>query len=200
MMRITGALKSWNEERGIGYIAPAKGGDDVYVHIKAFRTAKEPPRVGQQLSFEVGVTWEGKLRARHVQVLRDNAVAAATAGWPVERGWLGFVVLPLFMALYAAVQWRWHVPLWVAGLYGVASLGCFAVHAIDRQAAARGRWRVAEPVLLLMGLAGGWPGTIVAQQLLHLQGIRPAYRALFWVSVVANLAGFVLLNSPLRSP
>ena len=35
-MRIKGILRSWNDERGFGFIAPIQGGQEVFVHIKAF--------------------------------------------------------------------------------------------------------------------------------------------------------------------
>ncbi|MCP9850212.1 cold shock domain-containing protein, partial [Cyanobium sp. Morenito 9A2] len=34
-MRLRGNLKSWNDERGFGFIEPAQGGKDIFVHIKA---------------------------------------------------------------------------------------------------------------------------------------------------------------------
>lgn len=194
-MRIEGALKSWNQERGVGVIAPANGGDDIHVHIKAFKDARVAPQVGQRLSFDVGVNWEGKVRARQVRVLGGAVAPSPGPAWPGARGWLGFVVLPLFLAVYAVVHWRWEVPLWIAAVYVAASLLCYGIHGLDRRAATRSRWRVSEPVLLLLGAAGGWPGALVAHQLLPLDGIRPAYRALFWAGVVANIAGFVLLTA-----
>lgn len=196
-MRIEGALKSWNEDRGIGVIAPVQGGDDIHVHIKAFRDSKVEPQVGQRLSFEVGVNWEGKVRVRQVRVL--GATGSGGLRWPGARGWLGFVVLPLFGALVAVAHWRWHVPLWIGAVYFAFSLLCYGIHGLDRRAAVRSRWRLSEPVLLLLGLAGGWPGAMLAHQLLPLDGIRPAYRALFWSTVVANIAGFVLLTASLAT-
>ena len=35
-MRFEGTLKSWNDDRGFGFIDPSLGGDQVFVHIKAF--------------------------------------------------------------------------------------------------------------------------------------------------------------------
>lgn len=50
----TGTVKWFNNAKGYGFIAPAEGGDDVFVHYSAvntdgFRTLNE----GQEVSFEV---------------------------------------------------------------------------------------------------------------------------------------------------
>lgn len=50
----TGSVKWFNDSKGYGFISPADGGDDVFVHHTAiqgtgFKTLKE----GQKVSFEV---------------------------------------------------------------------------------------------------------------------------------------------------
>ena len=50
----TGTVKWFNESKGFGFITPAGGGDDVFVHFSAiqgsgFKTLQE----GQSVSFEV---------------------------------------------------------------------------------------------------------------------------------------------------
>lgn len=45
-MRFKGILKSWNAERGFGFIQPTQSGDDVFVHIKALPAlGARPPRL-----------------------------------------------------------------------------------------------------------------------------------------------------------
>jgi hypothetical protein len=45
-MRFEGLLKNWNDERGFGFIEPLQGGEDIFVHIKAFRVRIGRPHVG----------------------------------------------------------------------------------------------------------------------------------------------------------
>jgi CspA family cold shock protein len=50
----TGTVKWFNESKGFGFITPANGGDDVFVHFSAiqgggFKTLAE----GQSVNFEV---------------------------------------------------------------------------------------------------------------------------------------------------
>jgi uncharacterized membrane protein YsdA (DUF1294 family) len=76
---------------------------------------------------------------------------------------------------------------------------CFAVYVHDKSAAVDGRWRVSERTLIVLGLAGGWPGAIVAQQIYRHKSNKAAFRSAFWGSVVLNVLAFVVLCSPLRS-
>jgi cold shock CspA family protein len=52
-MRFAGVLKSWQDERGFGFIAPEQGGQEIFVHIKACRFRGARPQVGQSVTFEV---------------------------------------------------------------------------------------------------------------------------------------------------
>ncbi len=52
-MRVEGVLSKWNDERGFGFIAPDRGGSEVFVHISAFPRNGQRPRSGERLSFEI---------------------------------------------------------------------------------------------------------------------------------------------------
>ena len=65
----TGTIKWFNETKGFGFISPADGGDDVFVHFSAivgdgFRTLKE----GQTVNYEVETGPKG-LQATQVSVV-----------------------------------------------------------------------------------------------------------------------------------
>jgi uncharacterized membrane protein YsdA (DUF1294 family) len=90
-------------------------------------------------------------------------------------------------------------PSWVAAIYVATSLGCFAAYAADKAVAVAGLWRVSEGTLLVLGLAGGWLGAIVAQQALRHKSNKASSRARFWCSVVANVVTFVVMHSPLAA-
>ena len=74
-MRTHGKLKSWNDDRGFGFIATVRSNDDIFVHISAFPQGGERPQVGEVLSFEVQTDAKGKQRA--VRVQRANQSASA---------------------------------------------------------------------------------------------------------------------------
>lgn len=77
------------------------------------------------------------------------------------------------------------------------SVVCFATYAADKRAARENRRRVPERTLLTLGLLCGWPGAIVAQQLLRHKTVKRSFRSSFWTTVVMNVALVALALSPL---
>ena len=75
-MRTHGTLTKWNDDRGFGFVSPASGGEDLFVHISAFPRGGGRPRLDECISFETETGPNGKLRA--VRVLRPG-------GRPVSR-------------------------------------------------------------------------------------------------------------------
>jgi uncharacterized membrane protein YsdA (DUF1294 family)/cold shock CspA family protein len=198
-MRIDGTLKSWNDERGFGFIDPTQGGQEIFVHIKAFEVRTERPQVGQRLTFEVEVNPDGKKRAKLVQQVRLTRASSRRRDSPAQWGTASYFAIPAFLVLYFFVAIVWRVPNWIAGLYLAASVVCFVVYVVDKSAAVAGRWRVSESTLIFLGLVGGWPGAIVAQQVSRHKSNKVAFRSAFWGSVVLNVLAFIALSSPLLS-
>jgi len=63
----TGTVKFFNNVKGFGFIQPADGGNDVFVHISAVERSGMSSLVeGQKVSYEV-VTERGKLAASNLQ-------------------------------------------------------------------------------------------------------------------------------------
>ncbi len=112
-----------------------------------------------------------------------------------SRGNAALWPLPAFACLYLAVTLAWGVSWWVAAFYAGISLLTFTVYAWDKAAARAGRWRTAESTLHLLALAGGWPGALLAQQWLRHKSVKLACRALFWATVLLNVALWLWLSS-----
>jgi uncharacterized membrane protein YsdA (DUF1294 family) len=74
------------------------------------------------------------------------------------------------------------------------SLLCFLAYAKDKSAARSGGWRTKESTLLMLGLLCGWPGAVLAQQLLRHKSTKTSFQIAFWVTVVLNVAGFLVLS------
>lgn len=80
------------------------------------------------------------------------------------------------------------LPWWIPTVYGALSIVTFAAYGIDKAAARGGRRRISEQTLLVVGLFGGWPGGLFAQQLLRHKTRKRSFRRAFWCTVVINLA------------
>ena len=78
--------------------------------------------------------------------------------------------------------------LWLASVYGVASVVCFIVYAADKSAAVEQRRRISERTLLLLGPACGWPGGLLAQRWLRHKTVKTSFQIAFWCSVAVNVA------------
>ncbi|MEO6354025.1 MAG: cold shock and DUF1294 domain-containing protein [Oxalobacteraceae bacterium] len=197
-MRFAGTLQTWNDARGFGFIAPLRGGEEVFVHIKDCDGRMGRPEVGLRLSFEVGTGLDGKKRAKRVRAVQVRRVPSRQRNdSPAQRGTASKFAIPAFLLLYLLAVLLWRVPGWVGGWYLASSVLCFVVYAIDKSAAQAGRWRVSENTLIVLGLAGGWPGAIVAQQVLRHKSSKASFRAVFWGSVLLNVLAFIALCSPL---
>lgn len=73
-------------------------------------------------------------------------------------------------------------------VYATCSLACLIAYARDKAAARAGRRRIPERTLLLLGLAGGWPGALLAQRWLRHKTAKRSFLLKFWCTVVLNLA------------
>ncbi|KAA0068262.1 cold shock domain-containing protein [Rhodanobacter sp. T12-5] len=74
-MRTHGTLATWNDDRGFGFIEPAVGTEQIFVHISAFPRDGIRPCIGEMISFEIDLRGDGKKRA--VRVMRPGSRGTA---------------------------------------------------------------------------------------------------------------------------
>lgn len=108
---------------------------------------------------------------------------------------LHYLPLALFALVYGGATLAWGIPWLAAAVYGGVSLVCFLAYALDKSAARAGRRRTPESTLLLLGLGCGWPGAILAQQLLRHKSSKVPFRIKFWFTVACNVAAFLYWSS-----
>ena len=59
-MHFTGTLKSWNNDRGFGFVEPTHGGQEIFVHIEAFHEGTCTSRANSQfLALQLKARMEG---------------------------------------------------------------------------------------------------------------------------------------------
>lgn len=198
--RQQGKLIQWDDAKGYGFIAPDAGGPKLFVHIKAFGLRSRRPFVGERLSYLPGSDVQGKARALKVQSLEPRPVAAPAAATATRREVLrgaSLWLIPGFALLVLVTHLSFGLPHWLWGCYLAMSLASFIVYAGDKRAARLNQWRVSETTLHGLALACGWPGALLAQQLLHHKSAKPEFRRIFWLTVILNVLGFVLIFTPL---
>lgn len=199
---MSGVLTTWNDERGFGFVAPSVGGPDVFVHISAFAIGATRPVEGDEVGYELEFSPEGKPRAAHAVVSspampRDRRKVSA----PVSRlapsrraSRLGYLAVLGFAGIAFTVSLIRPVPYWVWILYLGMSFATFVAYALDKRAAETERWRLSESSLLAMGLACGWPGAVIAQQVFRHKTIKMSFQVVFWVTVIVNVVAFVVFS------
>ncbi|WP_082496875.1 DUF1294 domain-containing protein [Microbacterium sp. Leaf288] len=112
---------------------------------------------------------------------------------------LSWITLIVFAGAFAGAYFVFQLAWWVPALYGAASVVAFAAYGIDKAAARRQANRISEQTLLILGLIGGWPGALVAQQVFRHKTRKRSFRRAFWGTVGVNvlvLAAYVYLTAP----
>jgi uncharacterized membrane protein YsdA (DUF1294 family)/cold shock CspA family protein len=207
--RVEGTLTSWDDERGFGFLTPDSGRGRAFVHITAFGRGTARPRVGDTYSYEVDRHGDRGPAAVRVSTVGTRwSAPRARAPRPTRAGGVALVVgLVAVLGVAAAVRTLTRgstssllgglTPWLMGGLVGVNVLTAL-VYALDKSAARRGRHRVPERTLLLLGLLGGWPGALVAQQLLRHKTSKRSFQLAFWATVAVNVLVVTLSLALLR--
>lgn len=102
------------------------------------------------------------------------------------------VLVVIIFASYALIEEQF-IALQIYAVVSCVTLFCYWM---DKRAAINGTARIPESSLHLLALFGGWPGALLAQQLLRHKTIKKPFQLVFWLSAFANIAGFLIVNSP----
>jgi len=193
-MRIDGCITSWDDARGFGFIEPLHGGDEVFFHIKAFDARRGRPQPAQRVTFEVEIGPQGKKRACRVAPVQPARLALPRQRResPAQWGTATLFAIPAWLVLLFLAR----PPRWLFGAYLLLSLFSFLAYAADKSAARSGERRTPESSLHVLALLGGWPGALLAQQFLRHKSVKTEFRAVFWATVVVNVAGLLALLAP----
>ena len=185
--RLQGTIEEWNDDRGFGFISsPTARTDRVFVHISAFPRGRRPAS-GRTVTYVEGRDERGRRRALDVKYA-GGALSGRRASSAVA---VALAVMALFMALLVALVVLDDQSVLLLAAYGALSAMTLVVYRADKSAAEQGAWRTPESTLHAMALLGGWPGALVARQLFRHKTTKQPFTAIFWLTVVANLAALV---------
>ncbi|KQX07418.1 MULTISPECIES: DUF1294 domain-containing protein [unclassified Leifsonia] len=209
----TGILSSWNDGKGYGFVDLRDGSRPLFVHINAFTDRSVRPVTGDGIRFSIEAAPDGRSRAAGVQIVpqvsstRTSSVRSQerepsmTSGIGSRPGARSSMVAGLFFgAIWAGIALSWGVPTWIWVQYGVMSAIALLMYWRDKRAARTGDRRVPEVTLLALGLFGGWPGAIVAQQVFRHKTTKRSFRTEFWITAVVNVCFFIVVIWAISHP
>ena len=104
-----------------------------------------------------------------------------------------YLPLFIFLAIYLFATLAWALSQLVGAAYLSTTLTCMVAYAIDKRAARASGWRTPESSLLVLGLVGGWPGALLAQQWLRHKTGKQSFQRKFQLTVALNLGAFAWL-------
>ncbi len=191
-MRYKGKLTNWKDEKGFGFITPAKGEKQVFVHIKSFVHRQRRPIGNERLTYELKTDAGGREQAENVLFHGETMPPVPSTlanNFPV-------IFAGTFLTLIASLTITGKLPLIVLGLYLIASIVTFFAYSIDKSAAQNGQWRTQESTLHLLAIVGGWPGALTAQKLLRHKSKKQSFQIVFWATVIINCGVLGWLFTP----
>jgi len=190
-VRSKGKIASWNDDKGYGFIAPLEGGDQVFVHISAFSNRNRRRAIHDVVSFGLSTDKQGRPCASNATLAGDKLKEKA----PHKSNPVAILFAVLFLCGVGVSFLAGTLPRTIVVAYATLSLITYLAYARGKWAARTGRWRTQEVTLHLLGLAGGWPGALIAQQTLRHKSKKGSFRAALWFTVILNCSALAWLYS-----
>lgn len=102
------------------------------------------------------------------------------------------VPLLFFLILFGAA-FAGALPYAVGAMYLCASALTFIVYAFDKAAARNRQPRTSERTLHLCSLGCGWPGALLAQNMLRHKSVKQPFQRIFHATVAFNCGALLLI-------
>lgn len=186
-----GQLIKWKDDRGFGFIQPADGSQEIFLHVSQIKDATRRPRVDDTIYYHTVVEKDGKIRADNAFILgaRNKPISKSSLGGTTSSFPVVEVLLLSILPLAGSIDFVWKTAnLLPLILYPVMSLITFGLYADDKSRAKRGGRRIPERTLHLCELAGGWLGGFIAQRKLRHKTIKKSYQVVFWAIISIHMA------------
>lgn len=182
-----GKLTTWKDDKGFGFITPASGEPEIFVHVSAFVNRRRRPVMNDRVKFHAQTGTDGRRQAANVSFHGDipNVLTPVRMSLFVALGFLAYIGWSVYQAT---------IPSGILWLYILVSGVTFVLYGHDKSAAQKGRRRVPESSLHFLELIGGWPGALVAQRFYHHKSAKLSFQLGFWFCVIINCAVLIWLS------
>ncbi|MDZ7769611.1 MAG: DUF1294 domain-containing protein [Woeseiaceae bacterium] len=190
-MRTKGKIASWNSDKGYGFISPLIGGKQIFIHVSAFNNRLRQPELNDVVTYSMSTDRQGRPCAANATLAGDKLIRKS----PNRRSTTAILFSIVFLAAIGGLAVTDNLSRILLIGYAGMSVIAFAAYAVDKSAAKRGAWRIREGTLLFLGLAGGWPGALIAQQTFRHKSKKTSFRAVFWITVFMNCAALAWLHT-----
>jgi uncharacterized membrane protein YsdA (DUF1294 family)/cold shock CspA family protein len=195
---VSGKLIKWKDEKGFGFIQPADGSVEVFLHISEIKNSTRRPILHDTIYYYT--------TAKNGQVSAINAFILGARNKSVTSKGIAKQPFPLISTLCVSIlpltgvghfTWKMASIFPVLNflpliLYIWMSLITFNLYADDKYQANRRQWRTSEATLHLFEFLGGWIGGFIAQKMLHHKNIKKSYQIEFWLVVVIHYAFWIV--------
>lgn len=188
--RLTGIIKSWDDEKGFGFIELEGRRKDVFFHISAFETQRTRPKEGDEVIYILEAGSGKKPRAEAVWLRGEPPPPRTDMKRASETAVLWrLLALPAYAFGCLAFHSVWGIQALLVIWMTISSAVCFCLYGWDKTQALKGQRRVPEAALLGWGLLGGWPGGLLAQVVLWHKTTKKAFQSAFWLTVMLSVMG-----------
>jgi uncharacterized membrane protein YsdA (DUF1294 family)/cold shock CspA family protein len=176
MKREQGTLIYWDDGKGFGFIRPSDGKQDIFLHVKSLPHYQRRPKIGDVLTYEVGVN-------KTQQTFASSAKIKGLAWSYFTFIWCCFT-LAFGMYVFLVLQQR--LSFHPLSIYAAMSLLTIWAYSRDKRAAQLGLWRESERKLHLLEAFGGWPGALLAQIFYRHKLRKTSFQIILWLIVAVH--------------
>jgi uncharacterized membrane protein YsdA (DUF1294 family)/cold shock CspA family protein len=191
-----GKLTTWKDDRGFGFIQPADGSPEIFLHINGLKDVSRRPIVGDTIYYQIAEQ-DGKSRATNAFILgarlkpasqsfssaNPTGQAKSLYPYPILEVVL-LAIFPLGGAIHFLLKTEGNpLPLILYPVMGAVS---FALYRNDKSRAKKNAWRIPERTLFLCDLSFGWLGGFIAQRRFNHKVSKYSYQITFWLTVAIH--------------
>jgi len=202
-----GKIKTWNDEKGYGFIVSEASTKDIFAHISSFVNRSNTPTIGEAVTFTMDKNSDGKISAKNIHRVSDTQKNSSTSRNPTTSqsrprqkpplklnyksthsiGLLSTVTILSFISYLVYLFLHNKIPIQVLGIYLIMGIITYVAYSMDKSKAIDDDYRTEENTLHIMSLLGGWLGALIAQQRFRHKTTKVPFQVIFKITVILNV-------------